>query len=148
MREVVDGDRSLRVRVEPPHRLLVLGLLGEPFLRFGPNGVWVNRALAECGRRTSSRAAAPAGFGSTKEPSLLWHDHRLSPPASLRAGESAAWSLPLALDGRRTELTGSFTRVARPPVWPWLVAGIVALGSARGVRARSAAPPAGDSLRQ
>ena len=41
---VVDGDRSLRVRVEPPHRLLVLGLLGEPFLRFGPNGVWVNRA--------------------------------------------------------------------------------------------------------
>ena len=33
--QVVDGDRSLRVRVDPPHRLLVLGLLGEPFLRFG-----------------------------------------------------------------------------------------------------------------
>ena len=42
--DVVDGDRALRVRVDEPHRLLVRGLLGEPLLRFGASGVWVNRA--------------------------------------------------------------------------------------------------------
>jgi hypothetical protein len=57
----------------------------------------------------------------------MWHDHRLAPPAGLRAGGSADWSLPLVLDGRRAKLTGTFTRVARPPLWPWLVAGLVAL---------------------
>ena len=42
--DVIDGDRSLRLRVDPPHTLLVRGLLGEPVLRFEPSGVWVNRA--------------------------------------------------------------------------------------------------------
>jgi hypothetical protein len=125
--EVIDGDRALRVRVEPLHRLLVLGLLGEPLLRFGPDGVWVNRASPSAdadrlARRGSGWLRLTRGHG------LLWHDHRLSPPARLQPGASAPWSLPIVLDGRRTELTGTFTRVARPPLWPWLVAGLVALG--------------------
>ena len=41
---VVDGDRALSLTVDVPHRLVVRGLLGEPVLRFGPDGVWVNRA--------------------------------------------------------------------------------------------------------
>jgi hypothetical protein len=27
----------------------------------------------------------------------------------------------VTVDGRPTSLTGTFTRVARPPIWPWLV---------------------------
>ena len=60
--QVVDGDRSLRVRVDPPHRLLVLGLLGEPFLRFGPERRVGQPRLAECGR---GQARAPRhGLGA------------------------------------------------------------------------------------
>ena len=40
--QLVDGGRWLRVRVEPPAVLVVKGSLGEAFLRFAPNGVWVN----------------------------------------------------------------------------------------------------------
>jgi hypothetical protein len=126
--QVVDGDRSLRVRVDPPHRVLVLGLLGEPFLRFGPQGVWVNRASPSADADRLARRGT-GWLQLTREPSLLWHDHRLTPPASLRAGASSPWSLPIALDGRRTELKGTFTRVARPPLWPWLAAGLVALAA-------------------
>jgi hypothetical protein len=125
--EVVDGDRALRVSVDPPHRLLVRGLLGEPLLRFGPAGVWVNRASPSADADRLTRRGS--GWLRLKaKPRLLWHDHRLSPPAGLRPGASARWSLPIALDGRRTELAGTFTRVARPSLWPWLVAALVALG--------------------
>ena len=124
--QVVDGDRALRVRVDPPHRLIVVGLLGEPLLRFGRDGVWVNRASP------SADADGLTGRGSgwlrlTTKPRLLWHDHRLAPPAGLRAGATARWSLPIVLDGRHTHLRGRFTRVARPPLWPWLVAGLAAV---------------------
>ena len=124
--EVVDGDRSLRVSVDPPHRLVVLGLLGEPLLRFEQDGVWVNRASPSADADGLARRGA-GWLRLTANRSLLWHDHRLSPPAGLRPGTSSRWSLPITLDGRRTNLTGAFTRVARPPLWPWLVAGLVAV---------------------
>src|SRR4029450_3881473 len=121
-----------RRRPPPPPPRLVLGLLGEPFLRFGPHGVWVNRASPSA----DADRLAHRGTGwlqLTREPKLLWHDPRLHPPPSLRAGASSPWSLPIALDGRRTELTGTFTRVARPLLWPWLAAGLVALAALAGV---------------
>jgi hypothetical protein len=133
--EVVDGDRALRVRVEPPHRLTVRGLLGEPVLRFGQNGVWANRASATADadkivRRGSGWVRVSTGHA------FLWHDHRLAPPGWLRLGASAPWSLPVTLDGRSTALTGTFTRVARPELWPWLGASILAIaGLAALVRA-------------
>jgi hypothetical protein len=126
--DVVDGDRSLRVRVGPAHRLVVRGLLGEPLLRFAANGVWVNRASPTA----AADRLATRGSGwlrLSRSEALLWHDHRLTPPAGLRAGESAAWSVPVTLDGRATALRGTFTRVGRPPVWPWLVAMVVAAGA-------------------
>jgi hypothetical protein len=133
--EVVDGDRALRVSVDPPHTLVVLGLLDEPLLRFGPSGVWVNRASpsADADRLT---ARGSGWLRLTERHRLLWHDHRLAPPATLRAGATAPWSLPVALDGRRTELAGTFVRVARPMLWPWLAGGLVAV-AALGVFARA-----------
>jgi hypothetical protein len=126
--DVVDGDRALRVRVDAPHRLLVRGLLGEPLLRFGPTGVWVNRASPTA---TAARLAT-RGSGwirATGANGFLWHDHRLTPPPGLRAGGSADWSLPVELDGRSTALRGTFTRVGRPPLWPWIVAMLVAFAA-------------------
>ena len=147
--EVVDGDRALRVRVAPPHRLVVRGLLGEPVLRFGRDGVWANRASATADadkivRRGSGWARMTTGH------TFLWHDHRLAPPAGLRSGASTPWSLPVTLDGRPAALTGTFTRVARPELWPWLaatllaVAGLAALvRTMPGRRAETAAALAG-----
>jgi hypothetical protein len=126
--EVVDGDRALRVGVDPPHRLVVRGLLGEPLLRFGPDGVWVNRASPSADADRLARRGSGWSRLTTNH-TLLWHDHRLAPPGRLRPGASAPWTLPVTLDGRRTELRGTFTRVARPPLWPWLVAGLVAVAA-------------------
>ena len=126
--DVVDGDRSLRVRVDGRHRLLVRGLLGEPLLRFGANGVWVNRASPTAAADRLARRGS-GWVRLTRSDALLWHDHRLTPPAGLNAGESAAWSVPVTLDGKATALRGTFTRVARPPLWPWVLAMLVAAGA-------------------
>jgi hypothetical protein len=127
--EVVDGDRALRLRVDPPHRLVVRGLLGEPLLRFGPNGVWVNRGSPSA---AADELASRGGSGwarLTEGRRFLWHDHRLAPPPGLHTGSSAPWSLPLTLDGRPRALTGTFTRIARPSVWPWLVSAFIAVAA-------------------
>jgi hypothetical protein len=126
--DVVDGDRALRVRVDPPHRLLVRGLLGEPLLRFGASGVWVNRASPTAAAdRLAKRGTGWVRLTSTD--AFLWHDHRLAPPRDLRAGASANWSLPVELDGRATALRGTFTRVGAPPLWPWILVMLVAFGA-------------------
>jgi hypothetical protein len=126
--DVIDGDRSLRLRVDPPHTLLVRGLLGEPVLRFTPSGVWVNRASPTAATdRITKRGSGWALV--TRSHTFLWHDHRLSPPAGLRPGKSVAWSLPLTLDGKRDALEGTFTRVGRPPLWPWLLGTVAAAGA-------------------
>ena len=89
-------------------------------------GVWANRASPTA--RVDRLVRRGSGWTRlTDGDSFLWHDHRLAPPGGLRPGASAPWSLPIVVDGRRAELTGTFTRVARPPVWPWLVAGLAAI---------------------
>src|SRR3954454_8106251 len=110
--EVLDGDRSLRLRVAPATRLVVRGLLGEPVLRFGSSGVWVNRA--------SPTAAADklttAGRGWVRLTSgheVTWHDHRLAPPPGLETGARAGFRFPVVLAGRRAAIIGSFERVPR-----------------------------------
>jgi hypothetical protein len=75
-----------------------------------------------------------------------WHDHRLAPPPGLPAGSRSPWRFAVALDGRPTELAGSFERIARPAWWPWLagaaaaLALIAAAGRAVARRARLATP--------
>jgi len=124
--EVLDGDRALRLRVDRPTRVVVRGLVGEPVLRFGPDGVWVNRAspTAETDRLTS----AGAGWARLRSsPALTWHDHRLAPPPGMSA--SSPWTLPLTVDGRRAALHGEFLRAPRPASWPWLVGALAAFAA-------------------
>jgi hypothetical protein len=125
--EVIDGNRRLRLVVDPGRSLAVRGLLGEPFIRFGRGGVSVDRgsptAVADRIVKGHGRGWARVTTGH----SFTWHDHRLAPPRGLAAGATAPFSLPVFLDGRPATITGRFTAVARPAWWPWLAGAALAL---------------------
>jgi hypothetical protein len=118
---ILDGDRSLRVGSEGG-TVVVLGNLGEPMLRIGPGGAWVNRgsitAVAERLTHLSkgwTRVASKASY--------TWHEHRLAPPPFAGStGTVARFDIPVTVDGRRATIGGSFVRYSRPAVWPWLIA--------------------------
>jgi hypothetical protein len=132
---VLDGDRDLEARVDGGARLLVRGVLREPLLRIGPNGVWVNASSPTAtadGLVTSDRKG---WVRISRGNSIAWHDHRLTPPPATKAGSAARFSIPIAVDGRPAAIAGTFFRVARPPLWPW-VAGALGLAAAIAAAAR------------
>jgi hypothetical protein len=126
---ILDGDRSLRVAVRQG-RLTVLGDLGEPMLRIGSTGTWVNEAsvTAQAQRLT----AAGSGWRRIGGSTFTWHDHRLAPPPydGGRAGAVARFVIPASIDGRHVALGGSFVRYPRPSPWAWLVAVVLVAASA------------------
>jgi hypothetical protein len=131
--EVIDGDRAIALRVGPAKRVIVRGALDEPMLRFDRDGVWVNRASPTA---SADRIVRP-GTGwtlLTHGHSLRWHDHRLAPPPG-----RSRMLIALTVDGRRGSLTGTFTRVARPRLWPWLLAAVVLVVVLARVRSARAA---------
>ncbi len=100
------------------------GVLREPLIRFGADGIWVN---------ASSPTATADGLVSRERSgwvrvadgrSLAWHDHRLAPPPVTRPGPAGRFSIPVTVDGRERTIGGTFVRVARPALWPWLAGGI------------------------
>ena len=144
---VLDGDQRLELRVGSRRVVVVLGLLGEPFLRFSPAGVEANLAspTASSARVVSARDVVSARGVEwrrlTRGHVLAWHEGRLRPMPAVRASSSgpqevAAWSIPLIVDGRPTRLVGTEWFAAGPSLWPWLLAGalLVAIG---GVGARA-----------
>ena len=135
--EVIDGNRELRFTVDPGRRVVVLGLLGEPVLRFSRSGVWVNRRspTAAADGLTPRAGKGTSWTRLTAAHSYRWHDHRLTPPADLRPSARRAWELPITVDGRPTAIRGWYERAARPRWWAWL-AGIVAAGGALQLAAR------------
>jgi hypothetical protein len=129
--DVLDGDRELRLTVAPSVTLVVLGLVGEPFLRFGSDGVWVHGRSPTA---AADRLVTPRGQGSgwirlTRANELAWHDHRLAPPPNVPVGFSAPFALPVRVDGAPAVIRGSFTHVSRPRLWPWLLGAAVAVGA-------------------
>ena len=124
---VYSSDLALHLTTHGAHRVVVIGYLGEPFLRVGPHGVIVDtssptaasagllkrlpRATAgEAGRRW--RLLSPAR-------SVVWHDARV---AALAPGSrEATWQVPILLDGTRTEIAGRVHRYPPPKLWLWLV---------------------------
>jgi hypothetical protein len=123
---ILDGDRSLQITV---HRglLTIRGDLDEAMLRLGPGGAWANRSsLTAVSEKlvNPGRSWQRISSGST----FTWHEHRLSPPpyGNGRPGPVASFSIPATLDGRPVDLGGTFVRYARPSVWPWVAAALVA----------------------
>lgn len=139
---VLGGDLKLELTVSGGHEVVVLGLVGEPFLRFTPAGVaanaasptaWSTGVVASSDAVTS--ASGPAWRRVSAGPTFAWHENRLRPrPSVLGAGPKprrvAQWSIPLVVDGRRTRLVGWEWYASRPPAWPWLAALVIPLGAA------------------
>jgi hypothetical protein len=119
---LVDGDRALRVSVAPGIDLLVRGELGEPLLRIDRRGVFVD---ASSPTATSDGLVSPRLRGWVRVcggDSVVWHDHRLVPPPRATPGADGGFTIPVLLDGRPASIAGSFYRVGRPPLLPWLLA--------------------------
>jgi hypothetical protein len=129
---IVDGDRGLRLEVDPKTTLVVLGDLQEPMIRFDARGAWVNRDSPTAAGAKLIRASTAIGVSwslASRGHGLRWHDHRLAPPVDLRSDEVARWSIPIELDGRRTALGGTVVRVSGPTRWAWAL-GAIALAAA------------------
>ena len=121
---VYESDRALHLTVHPGHSVVVLGYLGEPFLRVDPRGVAVNTAsptAASAGvlkKGAEVIAARPVWVLRSGRGSVVWHDARVQ---SLPAGRThGTWAVPVVVDGRRGRISGEIERLRRPSPWPWL----------------------------
>jgi hypothetical protein len=137
----LEGDLKLQLTVSGRHVVVVLGLLGEPFLRFSPAGVQANAASPTAwnsGVVKSSEAVAvsqsPAWRGVTGGHTFAWHENRLRPRPIVAAGATprrvAAWTIPLVVDGRRVRLTGSEWYASGPSLRIWLAVVAVLIAAA------------------
>jgi hypothetical protein len=119
---VYRADLALSLTALRGHRVVVLGYSGEPFLRFAAGRVYASRSSLT----VAGLGLARSGTGwrlLSRQPRWIWHDARVRGlPADV---ERSRWTVPLLVDGRRAELSGTLTRPPRPPVWPWLAIGAV-----------------------
>jgi hypothetical protein len=133
--QILDGDRDLEVKVARGVDLLVRGALGEALLRVDATGVWVN---ASSPTATSDKLVSSSKRGwvhVSGSSSIAWHDHRLAPPPTGKVGLAGRFSVPIEVNGRRTQIAGTFVRVPRPATWPW-PAGAAAFAAAVAVAVR------------
>jgi len=132
---VLDGDRSLELSVSGDRSVVVRGLLDEPVLRVGPDGVDANAAspTALADKIVTKQGSGWVHVGGGR--SFAWHDHRLAPPPVSRPGFAGRFSIPITVDGTTSAIVGTFWRVRRPSPWPWLAGGAALAAAAAGVAA-------------
>ena len=139
------ADLALGLTLVGRHRVVVLGYLGEPFLRLTPDGAFVNAASpTAAGTKLTpphARSSRPLWQLRSHRPAVVWHDARVrGVPSGVR---SRAWTVPLIVDGGRTRLTGTIRRVDAPALWPWLgLAAVCVAAIALALRRRSLLRPA------
>lgn len=145
---VLRGD-VLQVRNWSGKRVVIFGYDGEPFLRFGRDGVfrnarspttYLNRNIVTL-RPGVSADAPPRWERISRRTSYGWHDHRVlwiqeEPPAAVRREPDKPhyvldWNIPGTADGERFVIRG-FLGYSPPPgsgsgVWLWVLRG-AALG--------------------
>ncbi|MBX5474224.1 MAG: hypothetical protein IRZ20_04355, partial [Thermoleophilia bacterium] len=135
---VVDGDQTLWLRAAPGRVVVVLGLRGEPYLRFSSRGVEVNtRAPTFFLNRARPRPQPPPAGADRRAPprwkriaagrATSWHEDRIHALAlgAHPAGDAylGHWLVPLLVDGRRAAVRGELRHVAPPSLlWLWPVA--------------------------
>ena len=130
---VVDGDRQLWLRVPRSITAVVLGLAGEPYLRFDAQGVAINERSPTTYLNRSQPIEPPAGANAHAQPvwrlvtrshSYRWHEDRLHALAVTarhpRPGPIGPWTIPLVLDGRAASIHGTLDYRQPPtPLWIW-----------------------------
>jgi hypothetical protein len=109
---ILESDLAVRLTAGTAQSVVVLGYLGEPFIRIGQAGAVVSE--------TSPTASGARVVKHGR--SVVWHDARVRglPPGV----ERRHWRIPLIVDGRRTLLEGEVWRVEAPPAWPWIALGV------------------------
>jgi hypothetical protein len=138
---VLEGDLKLQLAVSGRHVVIVLGLLGEPFLRFSAAGVQANAASPTAWNSgvVKSSAAVPASRSPswrrvTGGHTFAWHEGRLRPRPIVSGGASpqrvARWTIPLVVDGRRARLTGWEWHAAGPSLRLWLASVAIVIAAA------------------
>jgi hypothetical protein len=135
---VLGGDIKLQLSAPAADHVIVLGLVGEPFVRFDPSGVWVNLGsptAATAGMVSSSQAVTGRvdWHRVTSGHTLAWHENRLRPVSTAPGGRArpiGEWTVPMVVNGRRTTLTGVEWWGPPPPLWPWIASGLAALAAA------------------
>lgn len=155
---VMDGDQRLWLRAHT--KLIVLGILDEPLLRFENGSVYVNErsptarinGISVTSFQPSYRRDTPprwdrVAFGET----FSWHEHRLHAAVALAhsgpARRLAPWTIPLRVEGRAVTIAGGLWYVPPPRLWLWLLplalglaAAAAAVRTKRTVVARIALP--------
>jgi hypothetical protein len=121
---VYQSDRALSVTAEPGHTVVILGYLGEPFVRIGAGRLAVSAASFTAAGLGLLKGSSPGTGWRLRSRSLtfVWHDRRLRGLPT--AVDRKRWTIPLVVDGRSAQLTGELSRVERPPAWPWIVLGL------------------------
>jgi hypothetical protein len=138
---VLEGDLKLQLSVSGGHVVVVLGLLGEPFLRFSAAGVQANAATPTAWNSgvVKSSDAVPVSRSPTWRRvaggrTFAWHENRLRPRPIVAGGASprrvAAWTIPLVVDGRHVRLTGWEWYAAGPSLRLWLAAVAILVAAA------------------
>jgi hypothetical protein len=131
---IMDGDQGLWLHVRQKTTLTVLGILGEPMLRFDGHSFLVNdrsptaqiAGLVSSSRQSDySRGARPVWRTVSLGSSISWNDHRVHAAAVLAksgpARRIAGWRIPLRVGGAPEAIVGELSYVPPPPLWPWIV---------------------------
>jgi hypothetical protein len=119
---VYKADQALGLAVHSGHRVVVLGYSGEPFIRIDAAGVAVNASSVTAAGVGLVRPTSARNWQLHRgHRTVIWHDARVR---VLPAGTARRrWSVPLVVDGRRTQIGGEISRVPAPTPWPWLALG-------------------------
>jgi hypothetical protein len=137
---VVDGDQRLWMSVNRRLTAIVLGLRGEPYLRFSPHGVDENLRSPTTYLDRPVPAELPPGLGADARPewrrltgahSYMWYEDRLQALALGAHGDSpgsvGAWVIPMVVDGRRFDVRGRLDFQPGPTrLWLWPVVVVLA----------------------
>lgn len=161
---LLDLGRRVRLTVDGPLVVVVLGYQGEPYLRIGAGGVEENvrsPAVYENKPRPpgvpapplppiADPAAPPQWHRVHGGRSATWRDSRtrfegrrpfVAGAVPGRAVAIADWVIPLRVGATPVEIDGRIVWVPGPAAWPWVVAAVVlALGVAAAGRTRIARP--------
>lgn len=128
------GDAFIRLRTPVGAEVIVLGYVGEPYLRFSPDGTVAQNLRSAATYENAER------FGGTEIPAVVdpaatpdwdivasggvwaWHDHRshwmgAEPPIGLDRGDSLpAQVVPITVDGQPVEIV-VVTTYRESPSW-------------------------------
>lgn len=146
---VIGGDEFLEVSNTSDVEVVVLGyepVMPEPYLRVGPDGVFVNRN-SEATYANQDRYQAtpiPEFARENTEPEwqrvsdgtrYAWHDHRIhwmSPALPPEVADPAVqtvvydrWGVPFRVGEGDYEVTGDLTWVPGGSAWPWVLGALV-----------------------